>query len=339
MGDFLLHFQRAVLTSPYFSQQLMAELPFAELDRSDIDRLHRPEKKGSRVEGKHAAHINGLHTFQEILSSKPGPKVTNPEQHKVTAGVLNGAGNLRLKTETGNLVHDEAKDKVILTSVKSGAPLTAAPVVARASSMFRYLDSSPSNGDLAYVQKEIGALKVDTGKPGPKPTIASLAAKVDTSTDRRSSLVKTGAVTFTHSGAISKTSAAVQDGRVLVKKDGSVDGRSSAVKQGTIIYKPSASGTNSKSSVPVSTPVKASTAVSYTYPSPSYTSYTSPFSSYSSTYSSSSYASSSSSSSTHLRRNPSSASSSSSFASSSSSGWGTLKADGTPDMRYKSNRR
>lgn len=83
------------------------------------------EKKGSKEDGTHGAHILSFKLIKAIYKSKPGPKYSEDEAERI-AIMLNQSGNVRLKTEVGNLVGDEALDKEITRKNGSGVALTKA---------------------------------------------------------------------------------------------------------------------------------------------------------------------------------------------------------------------
>lgn len=158
-------------------------VPFHDLTRREINEYHAPEKTGYRIEGevpKDASHILGLQLAKDVLASRPGPKVTSHTQHERTASALNSSSNLRIKNQASNLIVDESLDEEILSGILYGTPITqkaATRAIRAADMLYEHTSSSyTSSRDLEYLEEQFNSLQVETGKPGRKPTVGSIAS-------------------------------------------------------------------------------------------------------------------------------------------------------------------
>ena len=125
-------------------------------------------KKGSKEDGTDGAHKLSFRVVKGIKSATQGRPVTTGTQD--VARSLNNASNIRIKTERGNRILDERRDKRIVNAYQNGTNIHEKTTAKRAIQAYKGGLAASKNPTIASVTKSIGEMQVKTDGGKGRPT-------------------------------------------------------------------------------------------------------------------------------------------------------------------------
>jgi len=128
------------------------------IDRSDAGM----EKHGSVKDGTHAAHIVSWEVANAALSHSPGAPMGD-ESRAVFTSDMNSSENLRIKSDTGNLITDRNNDAVVMDAIVWGDPISTKTAADRGIQQYEAALTF-DNPTIADRLGDLTVLNADTGR-------------------------------------------------------------------------------------------------------------------------------------------------------------------------------